>query len=51
MSFSAMKKYLLEAIETMERDNVRLRFMGDMTPLSDELKSLVGRDSPVQLVF
>lgn len=38
-----LKKYLLEAIGTMERDNVRLRFMGDMTPLSDELKSLAER--------
>ena len=36
-----LKRYLLEAIETMERDNVRLRFMGDMTPLSGELKALV----------
>ena len=36
-----LKKYLLEAIDTMERDNVRLRFMGDMSPLSDELKGLV----------
>ncbi|MBD5154865.1 MAG: isoprenyl transferase [Oscillibacter sp.] len=36
-----LKKYLLEAIDTMERDNVRLRFMGDMSPLSDELKDLV----------
>ena len=38
-----LKRYLLEAIETMERDNVRLRFMGDMTPLSGELKELVDR--------
>ena len=38
-----LKKYLLEAIDTMERDNVRLRFMGDMTPLSQELKDLVDR--------
>ena len=38
---SLLKKYLLEAIDTMERDNVRLRFMGDMSPLSDELKGLV----------
>lgn len=36
-----LKRYLLEAIDTMERDNVRLRFMGDMSPLSDELKGLV----------
>jgi len=38
-----LRKYLLEAIDTMERDNVRLRFMGDMTPLSDELKELVAQ--------
>ena len=30
-------------IDTMERDNVRLRFMGDMTPLSGELRELVDR--------
>ena len=36
-----LKRYLLEAIETMERDNVRLHFMGDMSPLTDELKGLV----------
>ena len=38
-----LKRYLLEAIDTMERDNVRLRFMGDMSPLSGELKGLVDR--------
>jgi len=38
-----LKRYLLEAIETMERDNVRLHFMGDMSPLTDELKALVER--------
>ena len=38
-----LKRYLLEAIDTMERDNVRLRFMGDLTPLSDELKALTDR--------
>ena len=36
-----LKRYLLEAIDTMERDNVRLCFMGDMSVLSDELKALV----------
>ena len=40
---SLLKRYLLEAIDTMERDNVRLRFMGDMTPLSEELRELVDR--------
>jgi len=38
-----LKRYLLEAVDTMERDRVRLRFMGDLAPLSDELKDLVAR--------
>ena len=38
-----LKRYLLEAIETMERDNVRLRFMGDLAPLDGELRALVDR--------
>lgn len=38
---SLLKAYLLEAIDTMERDNVRLCFMGDMSVLNDELKALV----------
>ena len=36
-----LKRYLLEAIDTMERDNVRLRFRGDMQALSQELRDLV----------
>lgn len=36
-----LKRYLLEAIDTMERDNVRLRFMGDMSVLNGELRQLV----------
>ena len=36
-----LKRYLLEAIGTMERDNVRLRFLGDMSVLSGELRELV----------
>ena len=36
-----LKQYLLEAIDTMERDNVRLHFMGDLSVLSEELKNLV----------
>ena len=36
-----LKRYLREAIDTMERDNVRLRFMGDMSVLSEELRLLV----------
>ena len=35
-----LKKYLLEAIDTMERDNVRLNFMGDLSVLTEELQDL-----------
>ena len=35
-----LKRYLLEAIESLERDKVRLRFFGDMTPISPELRAL-----------
>jgi undecaprenyl diphosphate synthase len=35
-----LKKYLLEAIGQMERDRVKMRFFGDLTPLSDELRTL-----------
>lgn len=38
-----LKAYLLEAIDTMEKDNVRLCFMGDMTVLNGELRELVDR--------
>lgn len=35
-----LKKYLLEAVDSMERDNIRLRFFGDMTPIPAELQAL-----------
>lgn len=35
-----LKKYLLEAIDSMERDSIRLKFFGDMTPISPELQAL-----------
>ena len=35
-----LKKYLEEAVETMERDNIRLHFFGDMTPIAPELRAL-----------
>lgn len=38
-----LKRYILEAIDTMERDNVRLKFMGDLAPLTEELRELVAR--------
>ena len=35
---SLLKKYILEAIDTMERDQMRLRFFGDLSALSPELR-------------
>ena len=36
-----LKQYMLEAIETMEEEKIRLKFFGDLTPLSPELQALV----------
>ena len=38
-----LRRYLEEAIATMERDRVRLHVLGDMTPLTPELRELVER--------
>jgi len=35
-----LKRYLLEAVDTMEKDHIRLRFFGDMTPIAPELRAL-----------
>ena len=35
-----LKRYLLEAVDSMERDRIRLHFFGDMTPISPELRAL-----------
>jgi undecaprenyl diphosphate synthase len=35
-----LKKYLLEAIEQMERDRVKMAFFGDLSPLNPELREL-----------
>ena len=35
-----LKKYLLEAVDTMEKDHIRLHFFGDMTPIDPELRAL-----------
>ena len=35
-----LRRYLLEAIDTMARDNIRLRFLGDLTALPQELQRL-----------
>ena len=35
-----LKRYLLVAVDTMEKDHIRLHFFGDMTPISPELRAL-----------
>ena len=35
-----LKKYIQEAIDTMERDQMKLRFFGDLSALSPELQAL-----------
>ena len=35
-----LKRYLLEAVDTMEKDHIRLHFFGDMTPISPDLRAL-----------
>ena len=42
-----LKKYLLESIEKMERDHIRLRFFGDLTPLPRELRDLCARTDDI----
>ena len=36
-----LKQYMLEAIDSMERDQIRLRFLGDLSAISPELQALV----------
>ena len=38
-----LKKYLLESIEKMERDRIRLKILGDTSALSPELRELIRR--------
>ena len=42
-----LKKYLLEAIGQMERDRVKMRFLGDLTPLNEELQALCRRTEEI----
>ena len=35
-----LEKYLREAVDTMARDHIRMGFFGDLSPLSDDLKTL-----------
>jgi undecaprenyl diphosphate synthase len=42
-----LKQYLLEAIDSMERDQVRLKFLGDLSAVSPELQELVDRTNAI----
>ena len=44
---SLLKKYMQEAIDTMERDQMKLRFFGDLSALSPELKALAHKANEV----
>ena len=35
-----LKQYLLEAVDTMERDHIRLKFFGDLSAIAPELQEL-----------
>lgn len=42
-----LEKYLHESIETMARENIRLRFLGDTSVLSPELRALIERTNAI----
>ncbi|MBQ0037045.1 MAG: isoprenyl transferase [Clostridiales bacterium] len=42
-----LKKYMLEAIDSMERDQIRLKFFGDLSAISQELQELVERTNEI----
>ena len=42
-----LKKYLLEAVDTMEQEHIRLRFFGDMTPIHPELQALAHKTGEI----
>ncbi|MBQ3089838.1 MAG: isoprenyl transferase [Oscillospiraceae bacterium] len=42
-----LKKYLLESIEKMERDRVKMAFFGDLSPLTPELRALCQRTQEI----
>ena len=44
---SLFHDYLLEALEKFRSDNIKVRFIGDRTPLDDELKRLMSESEDV----
>lgn len=46
-----LEKYLKEAIETMERDRVRMKFFGDISFLSGKLQKLISETETISSKF
>ena len=42
-----LKNYLQEAIDTMERDHIKMKVLGDVTELNDELREMVERTNEI----
>jgi len=42
-----LKNYLQEAIDTMERDHIKMKVLGDVSELSDELREMVDRTNEI----
>lgn len=42
-----LKRYMLEAIDTMEKDNIKLKFFGDLSAISPELQALVEKTNAI----
>jgi undecaprenyl diphosphate synthase len=41
--FDLLRRYLRESLEDMERDRVKLRFLGDLSPLPEDIRELIDR--------
>jgi len=46
-----LEKYLYESLEKMERDKVKMKFLGDTTVLSPKLQSLIGETEELSKKF
>ena len=46
-----LEKYLLESIEKMERDKVKMKFFGDVSVLSPRLRELIARTEEISTHF
>ena len=42
-----LKNYLQEAIDTMEKDKIKMKVLGDVDELSDELKEMVAHTNEI----